>query len=260
MIGVEFRLRLSSLYSIRVPYSYQCARTYPLPAPSTLKGLCANALWRMTGENPNALLERIHSDSVGATSRANCPVVVSACMVRMVPQDALLRQFAFTPLIECLLVLRDEAEGLIPDMKEALRSSPVHLGDSESLSSIVPGSVSVRSLAEQEVSKGDKVKINSTTRVDLIKADAIKTAGGNKGTVLYMQDDPISEEAVLERYLAPLHQIGDTYHPIDGFEFEVERDCLLVKGSRLVGLFRKPEDRPSGALSKAKRKGKRGKS
>src|SRR3990172_9373453 len=106
MIAIEFRLKVSSMYSIRVPYSYQCARTYPLPAPSTIKGLCANALWRKEGGDPVALMKAIHEASLGATSRAEQPIAVSSCTVRVVPMNALLRQFAFTPHIDCMIAFK----------------------------------------------------------------------------------------------------------------------------------------------------------
>lgn len=244
MIAVEFRLKVSSMYSIRVPYSYQCARTYPLPMPSTIKGLCANALWRKDGGNPVSLMKAIHEASSGATSRAEQSIAVSSCTVRVVPMNALLRQFAFTPSIDCMIVLKDD--GLGSRVAEALKISPVYLGDSESLVSVLPESVnSVNRISP--VNKDDKVEVNTLVKFDFIENNSIN----EKGVVLYMQDDPCADDAVLERYIAPLKQNGDSYSPIESFSFIASKPCLLVEGKRLKGIFCESHKE---ALSKQKTK------
>jgi len=40
------KLRLNSLYSIRVPYTWQSALSYPILPPSAIIGIFANALQR----------------------------------------------------------------------------------------------------------------------------------------------------------------------------------------------------------------------
>lgn len=244
MIAVEFRLKISSAYSIRVPYSYQCARTYPLPAPSTIKGLCANALWRVEGGNPVDIMKRIHDASLGATSRSEYAIAVSSCTVRVIPMNALLRQFAFTPYIDCMIALKDDTLG--EKIKAALEISPVYLGDSESLVSVLPESVnSVNRISP--VNKDDKVEVNTLVKFDFIENNSIN----EKGVVLYMQDDPCAADAVLERYIAPLKQNGDSYSPIESFSFIASKPCLLVEGKRLKGIFC---ESPKETLSKQKTK------
>jgi CRISPR-associated Cas5-like protein len=232
MLAIEFRLKVSSMYSIRVPYSYQCARTYPLPAPSTLKGLCANALWRKEGGNPANLMRAIHENSLGATSRAEQSIAVSSCTVRVIPMNALLRQFAFTPYIYCLVVFRDGNEGLGNRVAEALKVSPVYLGDSESLVCVEPGSISSAE-ASEEVAEGKEVTVNSLLKFDFIRDKQIS----EKGVVLYMQDDPCADDAVLERYVAPLKQEGDTYMPLECFSFVSAKKGLIVRGKKVQGIF-----------------------
>ena len=46
MKAIVFTLRLNSLYSIRIPFTWQSALTYPLLPPSAIIGLIANALQR----------------------------------------------------------------------------------------------------------------------------------------------------------------------------------------------------------------------
>ena len=238
MIAIEFRLKISSAYSIRVPYSYQCARTYPLPAPSTIKGLCANALWRTEGGNPVDILNKIHNASLGATSRSEYSIEVSSCTVRVIPMNALLRQFAFTPYIDCLIAFKEDNESLVEKIADALENSPLYLGDSESLVCVMPGSINCITSQDRvkKVSEGDRVEINSLFKFDFVKNNSIT----EKGVVLYMQEDPCSPEAVLVRYIAPLKQQGDSYTPIESFSFIVSKKCFVFEGKRLKGIFCEP--------------------
>lgn len=250
MIAVEFRLKISSMYSIRVPYSYQCARTYPLPAPSTIKGLCANALWRKDGGNPVSLMKAIHEASLGATSRAEQSIAVSSCTVRVVPMNALLRQFAFTPSIDCMIVLKDD--GLGRRIAEALKVSPVYLGDSESLVSAIPETV--RHISDiEEIGEGKEITVNSLLKFDFIKDKRVD----NNGVVLYMQNDPCSDDAVLERYIAPMTQEGDTYIPLESFTFISARSGFLVRGNLLQGVFSEEKKQKPVAQKPKRRRGKK---
>lgn len=220
------------MYSIRVPYSYQCARTYPLPAPSTIKGLCANALWENEGGNPIEKLNEIHQVSIGATSRTDSSIAVSSCTVRIIPMNALLKQFAFTPYIDCMIVLKKGNEILGNRIIEALKVSPVYLGDSESLVSVMPETVqSVPNI--KEINEGTEITVNSLVKFDFIKDRKVNS----KGVVLYMQDDPCADDAVLERYIAPLTQEGDIYKPLESFSFISSKKGITVKGNKVCGIF-----------------------
>jgi CRISPR-associated Cas5-like protein len=244
MIAIEFRLKISSMYSIRVPYSYQCARTYPLPAPSTIKGLCANALWRKQNcESPVKLLEEIQKNSLGATSRTEQNIAVSSCTVSIVDlskkegkkTNALLRQFAFTPYIDCMIAFKDGSEKLAVQITEALKFAPVYLGDSESLVCVVPESISIIGSKEniKAINEGDNVEINSLFKFEFVKENYIS----EKGVILYMQEDPCSAEALLERFIAPIKQNGDFYSPIESFSIIASKDCFIIEGKILKGLF-----------------------
>jgi len=232
MTALEFRLKLSSMYSIRIPYSYQCARTYPLPAPSTIKGLCANALWQKEGGQPAKIMGDIHKASLGATSRAIYPIEISSCTVRVIPIDARLKQFAFTPYIDCMIAFKQEAEELAGKIAEALSVSPVYLGDSESLVSVIPDTLRLISTAK-DIEEGDYVSINSLVKFDYIKENEVS----EKGVVLYMQDDPIATDAILDRCLAPLKQKGDSYYPMDTFSFLSSVKGSLFKGENIIAFF-----------------------
>ena len=251
MIAVEFSLRVSSMYSIRVPYSYQCARTYPLPAPSTIKGLCANALWRRYGGDPVEHLKDIHHRAIGATVRSDYPIAVSACTVRVIPKNALIRQFVFTPSIACMIVFEEDSGELPDKVTEALGGAPVYLGDSESLVTCSPPYLSSDI---ERVTIGEAVEVNCLSPFNLINQKSIETTPDSRGVVLYMQEDPISDNAVLERYLAPLRQEGDTYYPLDRFSFKASNNCFLIRGKRLTGVFHRTG--PAVTPDKAKQRRK----
>lgn len=228
------------MYSIRVPYSYQCARTYPLPAPSTIKGLCANALWRNEGNNPLEHMNTIQKATLGATSRTEKTIAISSCTVSTLDlakkegkkTDAKLRQFAFTPYIDCLIALKDGSEELGNKIVEALKISPVYLGDSESLVSVLPETVqSVPNI--EEINEGTEITVNSLVKFDFIKDRKVTS----KGVVLYMQDDPCADDAILERYMAPLMQEGDIYKPLESFSFISSKKGITVKGNKVCGIF-----------------------
>ncbi len=248
MIGIEFSLKVSSAYSIRVPYSYQCARTYPLPAPSTIEGLCANALWRTEGGNPVDFLKRVHEGAVGATSRSEYPVVVSTCTVRVIPMNALLRQFAFTPHIDCMIVFKDSEEDLCERITRALRIAAVYLGDSESLVTVLPESIS-RDVAITPIVKDEIVEVNSLVNFKLIRSRPEPP----HMAVLYMQKDPCDANAVLERYIAPLISEGDSYRPVERLSFALAQNAIRASGQVVNYIF--PQEPDVGQyLRKAARK------
>ncbi|MDZ7330944.1 MAG: CRISPR-associated protein Cas5 [candidate division KSB1 bacterium] len=234
MVAIEFTLRVSSMYSIRVPYSYQCARTYPLPPPSTIKGLCANALWMRFGGNPVDHLKNLHQAIIGATSRSEYPIAISACTVRVVPMNALIRQFAFAPAISCLILFNDERNSLASNLADALLSSPIYLGDSESLVTCLKLSKETEIV---KINKGAIVKVNTVSPFNLIIPGSLNSVPESKSTVFYMQSDPISPEAELQRYLAPLSHEADTYYPQESYSFEIADECFLVRGEKLAAVF-----------------------
>jgi hypothetical protein len=189
-------------------------------------------VWRSIGGNPVEIMTKINEASVGMLSRSEHPIVVSSCTVRVVPTNALIREFAFTPSIDCLIVFRDGEDDLARRVKEALGISPVYLGDSESLVCVEPDSIhsNVETMA---VTKSSNVFVNSLFRYDLMENNTIN----EKGTILYMQDDPCSADAVLERYMAPLKQHADTYYPIDTLSFTTAKDAVYIAGKRLKGIL-----------------------
>ncbi len=144
MQALVFNLRLNSLYSIRLPFTWQSALTYPILPPSAVIGMCANALQRYKNNKcPWEYLEELEPQIVWAGSRLLSPCVIKSYTTSAITKweeklggkftNALGRQFGYTKLMQCVVLFRDE----IPDgMTEALISVPLTCGDSESAVSI----------------------------------------------------------------------------------------------------------------------------
>jgi CRISPR-associated Cas5-like protein len=259
MYAIEFRIKPCSMYSIRVPFSYQCARTYPLPAASTLKGLCAHALWHFGAQrdSPVGVLRATHDAVKLATSRAAGPVAVSSCTVSQITgssaekkTNALLRQFAHTAAIDCLLAVEDSV--LADSLAAALRCAPLYLGDSESLAVIT----TVVRHAEAElrtVKAGEAVQaINTVTPFQAVEPGTVCCDGQDKPVVFYMQDDPVSPEAELKRCLSPLAARGDDYLPLPGFSFAARRDIQVLDVGSLRAVLLPPDERKPATSKKAR--------
>jgi len=50
----------------------------------------------------------------------------------------------------------------------------------------------------KEINEGTEISINSLVKFEFIKDKKVTS----KGVVLYMQDDPCADDAILERYMA----------------------------------------------------------
>lgn len=139
MHAIRLRFGLSSLFSIRVPYAFQSALSYPLPPPSALLGMAAAALAAADGVAPLAALAQIDGQVAGVTATASGPIALRSHVVRVVNfdgkkcnRDALPRQFGWTPdPITAYWVVEDPA--FARHLAAALSTAPLTLGDSESL-------------------------------------------------------------------------------------------------------------------------------
>lgn len=135
-------LRPSSLYSIRLPYTYQSALTYPVLPPSAVQGLAANALQRAEGGYPWEVAQKVESQLVAVHATLADRAVWGTYMMRGlkvegakdISQDALPRSYVHSHAMD-LWYFADSGAGdeLLRRIAKALASAPVTLGDSESL-------------------------------------------------------------------------------------------------------------------------------
>lgn len=145
MKALVFNIRLNSLYSIRIPFTWQSALTYPVLPPSAVIGMLANALQRYKNDkHPLEYLELIEDKTLWAGSRLLTPCVIKSYTTSAIVKwedtlpwkftNALGRQFAYARQLQILTIFKDES--LLDDLIGALKRTPLTCGDSESLVTI----------------------------------------------------------------------------------------------------------------------------
>ncbi|MCM8825191.1 MAG: CRISPR-associated protein Cas5 [Candidatus Omnitrophica bacterium] len=145
MQTLVFDIRLNSLYSIRIPFTWQSALTYPFLPPSAVIGLIANALQRYKNNKPpSSCLEQVENDVLWAGSRLLRPCVIKSYNTSAIIKwedvvggkftNVLCRQFAFTIKIQIATVFKENSN--ISEISQALQTTPLTAGDSESCISV----------------------------------------------------------------------------------------------------------------------------
>jgi len=143
--AIVFDIRLNSLYSIRVPFTWQSALTYPILPPSGVIGMIANALQRFKNDNhPIQYLIQVEDNVVWAGSRLLTPCVIKSYTTSAIVKwedklggkftNALGRQFSYSKNLQVLVIFKDNL--LVAEISEAIKSTPLTCGDSESPISI----------------------------------------------------------------------------------------------------------------------------
>lgn len=139
---IVFDIRLNSLYSIRIPFTWQSSLTYPVLPPSAVIGMLANALQRYkNNKHPLKYLELIENDLVWAGSRLLTPCVIKSYTTSAITifggkklggkfTNALGRQYAYSKKIQISAIFKSDA--LASDIVKALKTSPLTCGNSES--------------------------------------------------------------------------------------------------------------------------------
>lgn len=141
MKAIVFDIRVNSLYSIRIPFTWQSALTYPVLPPSAIIGMLANALQRYkNNKHPLEYLNLIENDLFWAGSRLLTPCVIKSYTTSAIVKwedtlggkftNALGRQFAYSKKLQIAAIFKNDS--LLSDIDKALKTSPLTCGDSES--------------------------------------------------------------------------------------------------------------------------------
>ena len=145
MKALVFNVRINSLYSIRIPFTWQSALTYPILPPSAVIGMLANALQRYKNRrHPLEYLNDIENSIVWAGSRLLTPCVIKSYVTSAIVKwedvlggkftNALGRQYAYSQKMQIAAIFNDRS--LIDDVKNAIKRTPITCGDSESPASV----------------------------------------------------------------------------------------------------------------------------
>ncbi|MEM2112358.1 MAG: CRISPR-associated protein Cas5 [Candidatus Bathyarchaeia archaeon] len=216
MKALVFNIRLNSLYSIRIPFTWQSALAYPVLPPSAVIGMLANALQRYKNDKyPLKYLELVEEEVLWAGSK-----LLTSCIVKSYTNSAVVkwgdtlggkftnalgREFAYTKKLGVAAIFKGREPFLIDEIMNALKTTPLTCGDSES-------SVSIEEAEIKSVKETDLDEIRTEFPVPFTKETLIKEGSGN----LYMFHERCREEAKnfpLRAYLLPLREAGKVYHP-----------------------------------------------
>lgn len=216
MKALIFKIRLNSLYSIRIPFTWQSALTYPLLPPSAVIGLIANAYQRHKNLNlkqPLKWFEKLENDIEWAGSRLLSPYVVKSYITSAItkweinigdkPTNALGREFGYTKLMEIMVIFKTDEH--VQEILEAISRTPLTCGDSESPVSVVEKLNQSLEVKEMIKNKNEEVETefpfpflpekyeikNGTGRIYLVHEKCIKR-GKRFPLVLYVF--PVKEE------------------------------------------------------------------
>lgn len=141
MKALVFDIRLNSLYSIRIPFTWQSSLTYPILPPSGVIGMLANALQRHRNDkHPLKYLDLVEKNILWAGSRLLTPCVIKSYVTSAIVKwedmlggkftNALGRQYAYSQKLQIAAIF--ECERLIDEIIESLKVVPLTCGDSES--------------------------------------------------------------------------------------------------------------------------------
>jgi len=141
MKALVFDIRINSLYSIRIPFTWQSALTYPILPPSAVIGMLANALQRYKNDkHPLKYLDLLEDNILWAGSRLLAPCVIKSYTTSAIVKwedalggkftNALGRQYAYSTKLQIAAIFKNES--LENDVTKALKSIPLTCGDSES--------------------------------------------------------------------------------------------------------------------------------
>jgi len=215
-----FTLLPSSLYSMRVPFTWQASMSYPMPPPSVIAGMLANALWE-SGKHARPLealgevKEKVKGVWCGTISQDEKPVI-SACFgtVKTLFWDQTLkgnilpRQFLFAPEGFRVFVASEDGD-FLDTVAEALRHAPVYLGDSEGLVNVMNTEV----VEAREEQANGPVSVSVYFPDDLAHDNGIDGDGGTLYWVNERAIMPGDKKDKMVSYLFPVIQRGKTFRP-----------------------------------------------
>lgn len=215
MKAIAFDIRANSLYSIRIPYTWQSALTYPLPPPSSIIGMLANALQRCeNNKHPLEWLDEVEENTIWAGTKLLSPCVIKSYTTSAITKwevgrggkatNALGRQFAYSRSLRIVAIVKNHL--FAESLKASLETAPLTCGDSES-------PISLENKADiKNVAIVDLPEIRTEFLVPFNKEIQIQEGSGS----IYLLHERCKKHGnnfPLRTYLLPLREVGKVYHP-----------------------------------------------
>lgn len=161
MKAIVFNVKLNSLYSIRIPFTWQSALTYPILPPSAVIGMVTNALQRYKNDkHPLKYLDLIEENLIWAGSRLLTPCIIKSYITSAIVKwedriggkftNALGRQYAYTRELQIAVIIKEDIfkEVDIDTFIKSIKNTPLTCGDSESPIS-VEGEIFIKNVIEE---------------------------------------------------------------------------------------------------------------
>lgn len=215
MKALVFNIRLNSLYSIRIPFTWQSALTYPVLPPSAIIGMLANALQRYKNDrHPLQCLEKIENELIWTGSKLLSPCVIKSYVTSAIVKweditpwkftNALGRQFAYAQQIQIAAIFRDES--IINEIIEAVKTSPLTCGDSESPITVedVVFIKNVYEIDEETITTGYPVAFSKDTKIE---------DGNGQLYLMHERCKKRDNSLYLRAYLIPIVERHGIYYP-----------------------------------------------
>jgi CRISPR-associated Cas5-like protein len=211
------KLRLNSLYSIRIPYTWQSALSYPVLPPSAIIGIFANTLQRYKNDRfPLEYLKMVEENMEWVGCKLDSPVVVKSYTTSAITKweikigdkstNALSRQFVFGKSLKIAGIFSND--DFILEILSALEKVGITCGDSESLCSI----------EEITTEKAQKCELNTKEEIEVefpipFNFEEIEILEGTGNLYLMHQkcDKGNSKHFPLKTYFYPLRMEEGIY-------------------------------------------------
>lgn len=233
MKAIVFDILLNSLYSIRIPFTWQSSLTYPILPPSAVIGMLANALQRYKNDkHPIEYLDFVEERILWVGSRLLTPCVIKSYITSAITKwaipiggkstNALGRQYAYSKIMQIAVIFN--TEDLIHEIIESLKTSPLTCGDSESPVSLA----SVVML--HNVSESDKEAVQTEYPIPFTKETKIivNESAESNGQVYLMHDrcKKVGNNFPLVGYMVPIKEEQKILKP-SSLRVEISNERIL---------------------------------
>ncbi|MCX7706267.1 MAG: type I-A CRISPR-associated protein Cas5a [bacterium] len=239
MKALSFELVLNSLYSIRIPFTWQSALTYPILPPSAVIGMIANAMQRYENKkHPEEYLTLLEKEILWAGSRLLTPCVVKSYITSAIVKwadtigsrkftNALTRQFAFATNIEVVVIFKSSSP--TEEIYQAIKTVPLTCGDSESCVS-VERNLTILEATEKKVAPGDEIETYFPVPLD---TNLYEFQGSGKIFLVHERCKKTEKNFPLEMYIFPLLEKQGLMFP-EKVVLKVKKDIKVYSINQVI--------------------------